>query len=46
MINNVKILDKNDKCGQLQFLEAYYIKKLAPEIKFDLKASKELQLYD
>ena len=46
VINNVKILDKNDKCGQLQFLEAYYIKKLAPEIKFDLKASKELQLYD
>ena len=42
VINNVKILDKNDKWGQLQFLEAYYIKKLAPEINFGLKASKEL----
>ena len=39
VINNVKILDKNDKWGQLQFLEAYYIKKR-------LKASKELQLFD
>ena len=29
-INNVKILDKNDKWGQLQFVEGYYIKKLAP----------------
>ena len=46
VINNVKILDENDKWGQLQFLEAYYIKKLAPEINFDLKASKELQLFD
>ena len=45
VINNVKILDKNDKWGQLQFLEAYYIKKLAPEIHFGLKASKELQLF-
>ena len=36
VINNVKILDKNDKWGQLQFLEAYYIKKLAPEINFGL----------
>ena len=32
VINNIKILDKNDKWGQLQFLETYYIKKLAPEI--------------
>ena len=46
VINNVKILDKNDKWGQLQFLEAYYIKKLAPDINFDLKASTELQLFD
>ena len=43
----LKILDKNDKWGrQLQFLEAYYIKKLAPEINFGLKASKELYLFD
>ena len=46
VINDVKILDKNDKWGQLLFLEAYYIKKLAPEVKFGLKASKELQLFD
>ena len=45
VINNVKILDKNNKWSQLQFLEAYYIKKLAPEINIDLKASKELQLF-
>ena len=45
VINNVKILDKNDKWGQLQFLEAYHI-KLASEINFGLKASKELQLFD
>ena len=32
--------------GQLQLLEANYIKKSAPEINFDLKASKELQLSD
>ena len=46
VINNVKILDKNDKWGQLQFLEVYYIEKLAPEINFGLKASKELHLFD
>ena len=40
VINNVKILDKNDKWGQLQFLETYYIKKLAPEINFGLKHQK------
>ena len=32
VINNVKSLDENDKWRQLQFLEAYYIKKLAPEL--------------
>ena len=46
VINNVKILNKNDKWRQLQFLEAYCIKKLAPEINFCVKASKELQLFD
>ena len=46
VITNVKVLDKNDKWGQLQFVEAYYIKKLAPELNFGLKASKELQLFD
>ena len=45
VINNVKILDKNNNWGQLQFLEAYYIKKLAPEINIALRASKELQLF-
>ena len=37
VINNVKILDKNNKWGQLQFLEAYYVVKLAPEFNFGLK---------
>ena len=46
VINNVKILDKNDKWSQLQFLEAYYIKKLAPDINFCLMTLKELQLFD
>ena len=45
VINNAKIIDKNDEWGQLQFLEAYYIKTLAHEIKVGLKASKELQLF-
>ena len=26
VINNVKILDKNNKWGQLQLLEAYYLR--------------------
>ena len=45
IINNVEILDKSNKWGQLQFLEAYCIKTLAPEINLGLKASKELQLF-
>ena len=45
VINNVNILDKSNKWGQFQFLEGYYIKTLAPEINFGLKASKELQLF-
>ena len=45
IINSVKILDKKNKWGRIQFLEAYYIKKLAPEINFGLKTSKELQLF-
>ena len=45
VINNVEILDKSDKWSQLQFIEAYYIKTLAPQISFGLKASKELQLF-
>ena len=46
VINIVEILDKNNKWGQLQFLEAYSIKKLAPEINFGLKTSKGLQLFE
>ena len=45
IINSVKILDKKNKWGQIQFLEAYYNKKLTPEINFGLKTSKELQLF-
>ena len=46
VINNVKILDKNNKSSQLQFLEVYYTNKLAPEINFGLKTSKEIQLFE
>ena len=45
VINNVKILDNNEEWDELQFLEAYYIKALAPEINLGLKASKKLQLF-
>ena len=44
VIINVKVLDINNKWGQLQFLKACY-KTLAPELNFGLKASKELQLF-
>ena len=43
---HVRILDKNHKWDQIQFIEAYYIKKLAPEINFGLIASKEVQLFE
>ena len=45
VISNVKTLDKSKKWVQHQFLEACYIKKLAPEINVSLKASKELKLF-
>ena len=40
VVNNIRFLDKNNKCGQLQFIEGWNIKKLVPEINFGLKASK------
>ena len=45
VINNVKILDKSNKWDQIQFLETCYIKTLAPEFNFDLKTSKQQQLF-
>ena len=45
VINNVKILYRNNKWGQLLFVEAYYIETLAHEINFGLKASKKRQLF-
>ena len=45
VINNVKILDKSNKWDQIQFLETYYIKTLAPEFNFDLKTSKQQPLF-
>ena len=45
VINNVKILDKSNKWDQIQFLETYYIKTLGPEFNFDLKTSKQQQLF-
>ena len=45
VILNVEVVDKSDRWGQLQFLEAYYIKTLAPETKLGLKASNGLQSF-
>ena len=45
VIDNTEIIDYNDKWAQLQYLEAYYIKTMSPEINVGLKASKELQLF-
>ena len=45
VINNAFILDITRNWSQLEFLEAYYIKKLNPKINNGLKASKELQLF-
>ena len=45
VIINIKVLDINNKWGQLQFIKACYIKTLAPELNFGLKSSKELQLF-
>ena len=45
VINHIEILDQSHNWGQLQFLEAYYTKIVAPEINFDFKASKELHLF-
>ena len=42
---NYSIIDFNSCWSQLSFLEAFYIKRLAPAINKSLKASKELQLF-
>ena len=45
VIENTEIIDHNDNWAHLQYLEAYYIKTMSPEINIGLKASKELQLF-
>ena len=42
---NTEIIDHNDNWDHLQYLEAYYIKTMSPEINIGPKASKELQLF-
>ena len=42
---NTKIIDHNNNWAFLQYLEAYYVKPMSPEINIGLKASKELQLF-
>ena len=42
---NTKIIDHSDHWAHLQYLEAYYIKTMSPEINIGLEASKELQLF-
>ena len=45
VIENTEIIDHNGNWAHLQYLEAYYIKTMSPEINIGLKASKELQLF-
>ena len=45
VIENTEIIDHNDNWAHLQYLEAYCIKTMSPEINIGLKASKELQLF-
>ena len=42
---NTDIIDHNGNWTHLQYLEAYYIDTMSPEINIGLKASKELQLF-
>ena len=45
VLYNYSIIDFNSCWSQLSFLEAFYIKRIAPAINKGLKASKELQLF-
>ena len=42
---NIKIIYHSDNWTLLQYLEAYYIKAMSPEVNIGLKASEELQLF-
>ena len=42
---NIKIIYHSDNWTLLQYLEAYYIKTMSPEVNIGLKASEELQLF-
>ena len=42
---NIKIIYHSDNWTLLQYLEAYYIKTMSPEVNTGLKASEELQLF-
>ena len=44
-LHNAQLLDRNYKWVWLQYLEAFYIKTMSPEINIGLTASKELQLF-
>ena len=45
VLNICGIMDETDYWSQLNFLDAYYIKTLKPEINDGLKAYKELDLF-
>ena len=45
VLDNTVITDSNWNWSQLEFLEAYYIKKFSPAINFGLNALKEFQLF-
>lgn len=40
---NTKVIEHNKNWAHLQYLEAYYINTISPEINMGLKPSKELQ---
>ena len=42
---NIKIIYHSDNWTLLQYLEAYYIKTMSPEVNIGLEASEELQLF-
>ena len=45
VIENTEIANHNDNWAHLQYLEAYYIKTMLPEINIGLKVSEKLQLF-
>ena len=45
MSENTKIIDRNNNWTQICYLESLYIKRLAPALNIDIKATKEFNLF-